>query len=96
MDGDEMLPHIVFSFIIGGQTYRHTLEYPAGASPMPELVHHYLEKYPLNAPVQVHYDPADPQRATLEPGAAPGDWFIVATGLAIALFALLALLFGGT
>ncbi len=95
VDEDEQLPQVIFSYIVDRQTYRRRMEYSGGAAPMPEQVRAYLEKYPLNAPVEVHYDPADPQQATLEPGVASGDWFIIATGLAIALFAFFALLFGG-
>jgi len=96
VDEDEQLPRVIFSYMVDRQVYRCRLEYAGGAAPMPEEVRACLEKYPVNSPVEVHYDPAEPQQATLEPGAASGDWFIIATGVAIALFALFALLFGGS
>ncbi len=94
-DADDLLPHILFSYTVAGQTYRRELEFPGGISPTPEFSVSYAGKFPVGAKVRVYYDPAQPERATLEPGPGRGDWMILALGLAAAVFGLSALLFSG-
>src|SRR3569832_1286814 len=57
----------------------------SGGTPPPENVIIYTEKYPAGAKVQVYYDPANPENATIEPGAVRGDWIVFAIGLASTL-----------
>jgi len=42
-----------------------------------------LEKYPIGATVQVHYDPDDPQRAVLETGTVVSSFIFMLGGLAL-------------
>ena len=42
-----------------------------------------LEKYPVGAVVQVHYDPDDPQRAVLETGTVVSSFIFMLGGLAL-------------
>lgn len=94
-DADDLLPHILFSYTVVGQTYRRELEFPGGISPVPEFAASYAGKFPAGAKVQVYYDPGHPERATLEPGPARGDWMIFALGLVATVFGASALLFSG-
>jgi hypothetical protein len=94
-DADDLLPRILFSYTVAGQTYRRELEFPGGISPTPEFAASYVEKFPAGAKVQVYYDPEQPERATLEPGSARGDWMIFILGLAATVFGTAALLFSG-
>lgn len=94
-DADALLPHILFSYTVAGQTYRRELEFPRDISPTPELAVSYAERFPEGAKVRVYYDPEQPERATIEPGPARGDWMILALGLAAAAFGIAALWFSG-
>lgn len=80
-DDDDLLPHIEFSYSVAGQRRQGVVEFPAGTTPTPELATSYLKKYPVGTPVRVHYDPAAPERATLEPGPRQGDWLVFAFGV---------------
>ncbi len=62
--------------------------------PAGEFAASHLTTFPAGAKVQVHYNPAHPERATLEPGLGRGDWLVFAAGIAAMLFGVLALLFG--
>lgn len=94
-DADDLLPHTLFSYTVADQTYRRELEFPGGISPTPELAVSYVERFPAGAKVRVYYDPEQPERATLEPGPARGDWMVLALGLAATAFGIAALWFSG-
>lgn len=87
-DTDDLLPHIEYSYTVDGKTYRRAVDFPAGTTPTQELSRSYVEKYPRGATVRVHYDPADPQTATLEPGPHGGDWLVLAFGLGAVLLGI--------
>ena len=92
-DNSDLLPQIAYSYIVGGQSYRRSMEFSADISPTQEFSTSYVEKYPLGTKVQVYYHPDNPQRATLEPGLGKGDWLVVAIGLITLLFGILFLFF---
>lgn len=89
---DALLPRIVYRYTVDGATFRRTLEFPAGTTPTPELARSYVEKFPTGAHVDVFYNPAQPQQATLERGVAGGDWLVLAFGLGALLLGLIMLL----
>ena len=91
----DALPEIEFSYQVSGKDYRRMLDYPGGTTPSQQLSASYRAKYPVGAPVKVHYDPAHPEHATFEPGLARGDWMIFILGVIATLFAAVFLLFGG-
>ena len=93
-DADDLLPLIEFSYIVSGSRYQNTLNFPSGTTPTPELTRRYLERYPSGSKVTVYYDPQHPQRATLEPGMAQGDWLILAMGLVATGLGIVMLLAG--
>lgn len=88
---DDLLPHIVYRYQVGGETYRRRFEFPSGTHPMPEFAESYVKKYPLDATVQVFYKPDQPGQSTLEPGSR-GDWMILALGILMTVGALVSLL----
>lgn len=88
---DDLLPHIEYSYTVDGNTYRRVVDFPAGTTPTQELSASYLQKYPQGSTVRVHYDPADPETATLAPGAEGGDWLVLAFGLGAVLLGILML-----
>lgn len=91
----DLMPRIVFSYTVAGRRYQRLLEFPGGTNPSEELAASYVRKYPAGVKVQVFYDPAEPEHATLERHAGHDDWLIVAIGAGAALFGLGALLFSG-
>lgn len=88
---NDLLPHIVFSYQVDGTDLQTSLPFPTGIQPMPEFSRSYLQKYPVNTPVTVFYNPENPQQATLEPSGSADDWMILAIGIAATLFGSLAL-----
>lgn len=92
---DDLLPEIVFRYSVGGREYVKTFDFPRGISPHPQLSIEYANRYPAGARVRVYHDPADPQRATLEPGVGQGDWMIFVLGMSAVGLGLVALAIGG-
>jgi len=87
-DKNDLLPHIQFSYSIGSAAYHQAIEFSADITPSQEFAKSYVQKYPIGAKVQVHYDPDNPQRATLEPGIGKGDWLILVIGLVMLVFGI--------
>lgn len=92
---DDTLPVIAFRYHVNGTAHDGMFRFPGGTQPSPELTAAMLAKFPAGATVKVHYDPAHPDHATLEPGPARGDWLILALGIIATLFGVAFLLFGG-
>ncbi len=92
-EANDLLPHILFSYTVGTHTYQRALEFPGGTNPSPELATSYVRKYPVGAKVPVHYNPNQPDQATLEPDLTRGDWMIPALGVAAMVFGIFALFF---
>ena len=90
----DALPEIEFSYTVAGRDYRCEHAFPGGTTPSQELIASYVLKYPVGAKVKVHYDPAHPERATLEPGLARGDWMIFVLGVIATVLGAAFLLFG--
>ena len=93
-DGNDLFPHIVFSYAVSGQRYEHDLEFPSGTNPTPALTASYINKYPKGAKVLAYYDPVQPAQATLEPGLARDDWFIFILGIVVTVIGIGFLIFG--
>ncbi len=91
-ENDDLLPHIVFSYEVGGQTLSRAFEFPSGTQPLPEFTQAYLKKYPVDAKVRVFYHPKHPDEATLEPGTQ-ADWMIIVIGLLMTVGGVAALIF---
>lgn len=92
-DGDSM-PQIEFGYSVAGHDYQCEHTFPGGITPSQELIAGYIAKYPAGAKVRVHYDPARPEHATLEPGLARGDWMIFVLGVIGTLSGTVFLWFG--
>jgi hypothetical protein len=43
----------------------------------------FLDEHPVGADVTVHYDPANPDEACLEPGTTPATWILLLMGLVV-------------
>ena len=94
-DDDDLLPHIQFSYTVGESAYRRTFEFPGDVTPTEEFAASYVKKYPVGSTVQVHYDPDNPQSATLEPGLGKGDWLVLVIGMGSLLFGIALFFFDG-
>ncbi len=92
---DELMPHIEFSYKVMDIRYRRVMEFASGTHPSRELSASYTRKYPVGARVEVFYDPEQPERAALEPGAGRDDWLIFAIGVSATLFGIALLFFSG-
>ena len=91
-ESHDLLPHVLFSYTVDGQTYRQTVKFSNDVSPTQEFASRYLEKFPQGATVKVYYNPDHPQDATLEPGQHKGDWLLVALGLGMTILGTVFLL----
>lgn len=91
---DDKTPILYVSYSVNGHAYRQALALPDEMPSVGTFTARHFEKFPAGARIQVHYDPAHPERITLEPGLGRGDWLVFAAGIAAMLFGMLALLFG--
>lgn len=90
-EANDLLPHIVFSYRVEGVNYLRAFKFPEGTHPLPEFNKTYLDRYPVGKKVDVYYDPAKPEKATLEP-QTQGDWMILALGIMMIIGGAAALL----
>jgi hypothetical protein len=90
---NDILPKIVFSYKVADQGYRRDMALPSGGGVTPDFAESYVKKYPQGTRVSVHYNPHQPDQATLEPGLARDDWLVFALGAAATLLGALFLLF---
>jgi hypothetical protein len=87
-DKNDLFPNIKFCYTIGSSTYSRAMEFPVDITPTQEFAASYIEKYPVGSKVQVHYNPNNPENATLEPGLGKGDWLVLVIGLGTLLFGI--------
>lgn len=85
----DLMPHIVFSYSVGEQSYQQQMKFSVDVAPSQEFAKSYVDKFPVGFLVQVFYDPENPEVATIEPGPAEGDWLILAIGLAMLIVGIL-------
>ncbi|HTY98378.1 MAG TPA: DUF3592 domain-containing protein [Rhodocyclaceae bacterium] len=87
-------PRIAFEYQVDGRSYESDSllvgTTPSGSMPYARSV---TEKYPVGAAVRVAYNPADPQRAVLEPGPRAEDYLapfaavlLIAAGVALFIY----------
>ena len=91
---NDQLPYVAFSYTVDGQTHHRAQAFPKDLVPGEEFRKTFAGKYPPGARVPVYYDPAFPERATLEPGFISGDWMVFAIGLGMAVIGIFFLLSG--
>lgn len=92
-DENDLLPRIEFSYVVGQQSFRQTLKFPADISPTQEFARHYVDKYTVGTQTPVFYDPHNPKSSTLEPGLARGDWLVLGTGAGMLVLGIVMLFF---
>jgi len=95
MEHNDLLQEVVFSYEVDGRRRTRIQEFPRDMTTHPQFTESYLEKYPAGAKVPVYYDPADPDRATLEVGFISGDWMIFVWGLGMIAIGIVFLVAGG-
>jgi hypothetical protein len=81
-------PSISYRYDVGGRTLTGTRIQWGGqvSSSSESWARGIVERFPQGALVQVHYDPANPDNAVLDPDGRAGLWIIAAAGLAFAAF----------
>jgi uncharacterized protein DUF3592 len=72
---------IRYQYTAGGQTYEASTVSFGQMFLVDERAR--VERYPEGSAVDVHYDPAHPDVAVLEPGAGPGPGLCILAGLAL-------------
>lgn len=88
--GTTYAPQITYTYAVNGTPYSGTRQQarnPVMSSQ--QEAQSYLQAYPVNAKIQVFYQPADPQNSVLKPGLVTTDYLIM---LLPGLFVLLGLL----
>ena len=91
---DDTTPVCYINYAVNDRAYRQALAEPDEIPHAGGFAANHLAIFPAGAKVQVHYDPAHPERITLEPGLGRGDWLVFASGIVAMLFGVIALLFG--
>lgn len=88
-EGDDLLPHIMYSYTVEQQYYRQLLRFSGDITPSQEFAKSYVEKYPAGVHVKVYFNSENPEISTLEPGPGKGDWLILSIGLSMFIFGML-------
>lgn len=76
------LPEVKYTYTVGGREYTgdHVRLFELQVSNQ-EAARSVAARYPLGASVTVHYNPADPSQAVLEPGPGGSVWMILAAAI---------------
>lgn len=84
------VPRIVYSYQADGHTFEGDDIGWTTTSNRRSVAEKQVKRHPLNAPVRVHYDPADPAKATLSPsmGMIPLVLWLFAAAMAFGAFAV--------
>lgn len=84
------VPRIVYSYQADGHTFEGDDIGWTTSSNRRSVAEKQVRRYPLNARVRVHYDPADPAKATLSPsmGMIPLVLWLFAAAMAFGAFAV--------
>ncbi|HEX5754614.1 MAG TPA: DUF3592 domain-containing protein [Archangium sp.] len=87
-------PHVRYSYTVGAEHYTaETIAFAAMDTGNLAEANAYVRRFPVGAPVELHYSPADPSIACIECGLAGlADYVVTAAGAAMMLFAVSGLL----
>ena len=94
-DGDgSYYAEVLYGYTVEGvEYYANRVAYGDFGSSDPGFAKRTVNRYPAGSAVMVHYDPASPERAVLEPGIHGRTWLLpgfgtifLAAGLAMAVF----------
>lgn len=88
-ESDSVYPVISYVYQVTGQTYEaRKLQFVQDGFGM-SWAKSKLASYPVDAVVEVSYNPADPQIAVLEPGGQP-KWYLFVSAVALAFLSVFA------
>ena len=90
---NDILPKIVFSYTVSDHRYQRDATLTGGSGVTPDYAESVVKKFPEGAKVRVHYNPAQPEQAALEPGPAHDDWLIFSIGAGAAAMGIVFLIF---
>jgi hypothetical protein len=81
---------VTYRYRVAGREYEGSDVWPGRIRPHAadgarRYVEQFLREYPEGATVEVHYDPAEPSRAFLEPHRGTGGYLVVAAAATLAL-----------
>lgn len=82
--GGGYVPDIQVCYEVAGKSYRSdNIGYQGLLGAVGSVGPSYSDRFPHGATVPVWYDPANPSRSVLIPGASSGNWLAVATAAAV-------------
>jgi hypothetical protein len=81
-DGDDSYsPEVTYRYVVDGQSYEsYTIKFGENAYGNRNTAEAIAARYPDGSRVTVYYDPADPERAVLEPGVSAGSYIVFSIG----------------
>lgn len=81
-DGDTWTPRVAYTYLVNGISYENfTIKFGETSYGSESTAREVLVRYPVGQAVTVYYDPADPDRAVLEPGVSGGSYIVISIGL---------------
>ncbi len=77
--------HFEYRYRVGDTSYAGRRRYRTDIPPLSQQnAESSIDKYPLDAPVTVYYDEADPSESVLETGNPPAMWLLLSLSLMFA------------
>jgi hypothetical protein len=87
---DQYTPRVAYSYSVNGLSYQNfTIKFGETTYSSERTALEILGRYPVGQAVNVHYDPADPDRAVLEAGVTGGSYIVLSVGLIFVLVSIL-------
>ncbi|HVM81103.1 MAG TPA: DUF3592 domain-containing protein [Stellaceae bacterium] len=96
-EGRRFIPKLTYEYTVAGKTYAgDRVGYTQYRDFSEAYARDYLAKHAVGSAVEVHYDPADPARSILEPGAGGCGPLLFSLVGVVFLAAGIAMLIAGT
>lgn len=94
--GDSYSPEVVYAYVVDDLSYENEeIKFGENSYGSEREAQAILNRYPVGQVVVVFYDPAQPEKAVLEPGVSGGSYIVLGIGAVFVFVALLLPLFMG-
>lgn len=94
--GDSYSPQVTYAYAVNGRSYEgQTIKFGENSYGSKRKAQEILERYPNGQRIAVFYNPAQPDRAVLEPGVSGGSYIVLGIGLLFVFLSLFGIVFVG-
>lgn len=88
--GDSYSPEVTYQYSVNDQSYQaDRIKFGENSYNSNRRAQEEVDRYPVGRTVDVYYDPAEPEKAVLEPGVSGGSYIVISIGAVFMLISLI-------